>query len=94
MSAAPCAQRARRLIVGGIKVGSRRLVAVEFEHDVSRPRLSLERFMTPAARERPSAMGGDHLRGCGGITRVGVRILDVDARNDIAFGHWAFPQKS
>src|SRR5208283_4312754 len=60
---------------------------VELEHDIARPRFSFKRLTAAAAREGPPAVSGDRpIRG-GGVAGVGVRIDDVDARYDVAFGH-------
>src|ERR1700677_2871786 len=53
------AQSSRRLILLGMKIAPRRLVALEFQNNVARSRFALQGLAAPAARERLAAMVGD-----------------------------------
>src|SRR5271156_6085311 len=68
-------------------VAARRLVVLEFEHDVTRAGRALQRLPAAAARERPPSVLGNHLRRRGGVARGSLGIDDVDARDDVALGH-------
>jgi hypothetical protein len=57
------AQSPSRLVLPRMKIATRRVVALEFEHDVARSRLAFQRLATATAREWLAAMVGDGLGG-------------------------------
>ena len=68
-------------------MAARRVVVLKFQDQVAPSRLALQRLAPPAPREQLAAMVGDRLGRGRGVARIRLRIGDVDARDDVTFGH-------
>jgi hypothetical protein len=66
---------------------ARRIVVLEFKHNVARSRLTFQGLTAPATRERLAAVVGDGLSRCRRVARIGVGIGHIDARDDVTPGH-------
>src|SRR6185312_6011122 len=69
--------------------GERNIVALEFDYDIAAPPLAFDRFALSAAHDE---FGAIFLIGRGrgrDIGLISLRVLHIDARDPIAFGHQA-----
>src|SRR3954449_6525568 len=74
-------------IFGRIVAGERGLVVLEFQHHVSRARRTLLGDMPAAADQKPRTELIEHRAVLGDVFLVTLRVVNIDARDPVAFGH-------